>query len=158
MAVLSEIADRELEAFRTTEGVGPHHILNLHDCVGRDRVYLDLVDWPTTFPKVFGILGWHIQLFHTQFIVSPPTHPAARPGAYGWHQDNNRMNRDFETDGPHPRVSVKVAYFLSDISGDVDSSPIFMTRLVADSGCSMKGGLAQVGRLGVTISSRSDTS
>ncbi len=118
VAELSAIADRELDAFRSSDGVGPHHVLNLHDCVGRDPVYLDLIDWPVTFPKVFGILGWHIQLYHTQFIVSPPTHPAARAGAYGWHQDNNRMNRDFETVGPHPRVSLKVAYFLSDLPDD----------------------------------------
>ncbi len=118
VAELSAIADRELDAFRSADGVGPYHVLNLHDCVGRDSVYLELIDWPSTFPKVFGVLGWHIQLYHTQFIVSPPTHPAARAGAYGWHQDNNRMNRDFETDGPHPRVSLKVAYFLSDLPDD----------------------------------------
>ena len=36
--------------------------------------------------------------------------------------------------------------------------PIFMTRLVADSGCSMTGGAAQVGSVGVTVASRSWTS
>ena len=47
-------------------------MLNLHDLVGRDDVFLDLLDCPTTFPKVFGLLGWNIQLFHTQLIVTPP--------------------------------------------------------------------------------------
>ena len=43
-------------------------MLNLHDLVGRDDAFLDLLDCPTTFPKVFGLLGWNIQLFHTQLI------------------------------------------------------------------------------------------
>ena len=36
-----------------------------------------------------------------------------------------------------------------------DVIPIFMTRLVADRGCIMNGGLAQVGNVGVTFSTRS---
>ena len=36
-----------------------------------------------------------------------------------------------------------------------DDIPIFMTRLVADSGCSMTGGAAQVGRCGCHVGSRS---
>jgi ectoine hydroxylase-related dioxygenase (phytanoyl-CoA dioxygenase family) len=60
------------------------------------------------------VLGWHIQLFHTQLLVTPPAPSGARPGAYSWHQDNNRMNLDLETT-PQPRVSVKVGYFLTDL-------------------------------------------
>src|SRR6266508_3056173 len=37
-------------------------------------------------------------------------------------------------------------------------SPTFMTRLVADRGCIMNGGLAQVGSVGVTVATRSCTS
>jgi hypothetical protein len=111
---LHDAASVEDAAFRNRAGVGPHHVLNQHDLVGRDDVWLDLVDWPTTFPKVWGILGWHIQLFHTQLIVTPPAPTAATPGPYGWHQDNNRMNLDLETT-PQPRVSVKIGYFLSDL-------------------------------------------
>jgi ectoine hydroxylase len=113
LAALQALAERELAAFRAS-GPSPYAVLNQHDCVGRDDLYLELVDWPATFPKVFGVLGWHIQLFHTQLVVTPPAHPAAPPGPYGWHQDNNRQNRDFETPHPHPRVSVKVGYLLSD--------------------------------------------
>jgi ectoine hydroxylase len=101
--------------YRSQPGVGPHHVLNLHDLVHRDASFLELVDWPSTFPKAYGVLGWNIQLFHTQLIVTPPAPAGAAPGAYGWHQDNNRMNLDFETPPPHPRVSVKVGYFLSDL-------------------------------------------
>jgi hypothetical protein len=114
-AALAELAAQELAAFRATPGVTSSHVLNLHDLIGRHPAFLDLIDCPTTFPKVWGILGWHIQLFHTQLIVTPPAPTGAGRGAYGWHQDNNRMNLDLETT-PQPRVSVKVGYFVSDVS------------------------------------------
>ena len=116
VSALTALADRFLEDYRSQDGISEWHILNLHDLVGRDSLFLDLIDWPVTFPKVFGCLGWHIQLFHTQLIVSPPAPEQAHVGPYGWHQDNNRMLLDFETDVIHPRVSVKVGYFLSDVS------------------------------------------
>ncbi|HEX5613530.1 MAG TPA: phytanoyl-CoA dioxygenase family protein [Acidimicrobiia bacterium] len=109
------LAQRYFAELRASPESNAHTILNLHDLVGRDDAFLELVDWPMTFPKVFGVLGWHIQLFHTQLIVTPPTHPQAPAGAYAWHQDNNRMNRDFEPDVVQPRVSVKVGYFLTDV-------------------------------------------
>lgn len=112
---LLHVAQRIDDEFRAQPGVTAHHVLNRHDLVEVDDVFLDLVDLPTVFPKVFGILGWNIQLFHTQLVVTPPTHPDAPAGGYGWHQDNNRMNLDFETPPPHPRVSVKVGYFLTDL-------------------------------------------
>ena len=112
---LVEVVDEHDRAFRAQSGVGPHHVLNEHDLVGAEPLMLELVDLATTFPKVFGILGWHIKLFHTQLLVTPPVGSRAVPGGYAWHQDNNRMNRDFET-MHHPMVSLKVGYFLTDVS------------------------------------------
>ena len=109
------LAREEDERYRHEGGVGPHHVLNLHDLIARNSAWLELCDWEATFPKVWGILGWHIQLFHTQLIVTPPAPSGAGAGAYGWHQDNNRMNLDLGT-GPQPRISVKVGYFLTDVS------------------------------------------
>ena len=114
VAQLLAVAEREDERYRQEPGVGPHHVLNLHDLIDRDASWLELVDLATTFGKVWGVLGWHIQLFHTQLIVTPPAPPGADPGAYGWHQDNNRMNLDIETI-PQPRMSLKVGYFLTDL-------------------------------------------
>jgi hypothetical protein len=111
------LSQREDASFRAEPDVGPDHVLNLHGLVDRDDAFLELVDCATTFPKVFGILGWNIQLFHTQLIVTPPAPARASLGSYGWHQDNNRMNLDFETPPPQPRVSVKVGYFLTDLTG-----------------------------------------
>lgn len=114
VARLVAVARAADAAYRAAPAVGPHHVLNQHGLVGRDAEYLDLVDLPTTFPKVWAVLGWHIQLFHTQLIVTPPSPASAMRGGYGWHQDNNRMNLDLAT-MPQPRVSVKVGYFLTDL-------------------------------------------
>jgi ectoine hydroxylase len=107
-------AMREDAGYRSQPGISSHHVLNLHDLISREETWLELVDLPATFAKVWGVLGWHIQLFHTQLIVTPPAPSGAVPGAYGWHQDNNRMNLDLETT-PQPRVSMKVGYFLTDL-------------------------------------------
>jgi ectoine hydroxylase len=111
---LVELAKREDQEFRRGHDIGPHHVLNLHDLIGRDPAWLELCDWPATFPKVWGVLGWHIQLFHTQLIVTPPAPAGSAAGAYGWHQDNNRMNLDLES-VPQPRISLKVGYFLTEL-------------------------------------------
>ena len=76
---------------------------------------MDLIDLPSTFPKVWGLMGWNIHLFHTQMVITPAHTQQRIEKRLGWHQDNNRMNKDFETSiSSHPRVSMKIAYFLSD--------------------------------------------
>lgn len=116
---LTRRADAELAAARAG-GAGPHALLNLHDLVGRAPAFDALVANPRVLPGVWAVLGWNIQLHHTQLVVTPPAPPGALPGGYGWHQDNNRMNLDLETDldrrsSPQPRLSLKVGYLLSDL-------------------------------------------
>jgi ectoine hydroxylase len=90
--------------------------LHLRDFLRTAPLYMDLLDWPRTFPKVFGILGWHIQLYLAHVDITPPLAPADRTNArLGWHQDSGRLNVEMETD-PRPRVSIKVGYFLTDTS------------------------------------------
>lgn len=86
--------------------------LNLHDLLARDQAFLELVDWAPAFARVWGVLGWNIQCYHTQLVCTPP-HPAGPPAAWGWHQDNNRMGRDLGVE-LQPRVSVKLFWFLTD--------------------------------------------
>jgi ectoine hydroxylase-related dioxygenase (phytanoyl-CoA dioxygenase family) len=64
---------------------------------------------------VWGILGWHIQLYHTHMNVTPPLprDGSATNQRIHWHQDSDRLNRDLETN-PRPRVSIKIGYFLTD--------------------------------------------
>lgn len=75
---------------------------------------LPLVDHPRVFGLVWSVLGWNIHLYHSHLDVHPPV-PADQPDRFVWHQDGGPQNRDLETD-PRPRLSVKVAFWLSDLS------------------------------------------
>jgi ectoine hydroxylase len=73
-----------------------------------------LIDHPATFPFVWSTLGWNIHVYHSHLDVHPPLQ-AQVPFRFDWHQDGGRQNREIETD-PRPRLSVKLAYWLSDVS------------------------------------------
>lgn len=88
---------------------------NWLDVIGEEDLLLELIDYPTTFPKVWGILGWHIALYHSHYIVSPPLPEDFKPRRLGWHQDSGRINIDIESD-PRPRISVKIGFFITDVS------------------------------------------
>ena len=114
---LTQAADRLDAHYRQERDLGPHDSTNLLDFMGKDEIFLQLIDWPKTLPKVWGILGWHIQLYHSHMIITPPR-PLEEVGTskrLGWHQDSGRLNRDLEGD-PRPRVSLKVAFVLTDTS------------------------------------------
>ena len=49
---LSEVTGRIDAQHRAENNVGPHERVNLLDFVGKDEIYLKLLDWPVTFPKV----------------------------------------------------------------------------------------------------------
>lgn len=83
--------------------------------VAEHDAFADLVDYPQVLPKVWGILGWNIYLYHGHLIVTPPSGQQRTDKTFGWHQDSGRVNRDME-EHPRPRLSIKVAYFLSDTS------------------------------------------
>ena len=112
---LTAVVDRVDAEYRSEHGVSPYERVNILDFVGYDELFLELLDWPTTFPKVWGLLGWNIQLYHSHMPISPPLPPEERPSKIelGLHQDSDRLNKELETD-PQPRVSLKVAYFLTD--------------------------------------------
>lgn len=97
------------------QGLAANARINYLDFIGRDDVFMELLDWPTTFPKVWGILGWNIQLYHSHFIATPPLRPEDKNPGYNWHKDSGRLNQELETE-PQPRISLKIAYFLTDTS------------------------------------------
>ncbi|MEJ7653993.1 MAG: phytanoyl-CoA dioxygenase family protein [Chloroflexia bacterium] len=78
-----------------------------------DPKFVELVDYPMILPKVWGILGWNIYLYHAHLIVTPPSGKPRNDDTFGWHQDSGRVNVEMES-RPRPRLSLKVAYFLSD--------------------------------------------
>jgi ectoine hydroxylase-related dioxygenase (phytanoyl-CoA dioxygenase family) len=80
-----------------------------------DPSLADLVDYAQILPKVWGLLGWNIYLYHAHLVVTPPTCKAPDDATFGWHQDSGRVNVEIES-RPRPRLSLKVGYFLSDTS------------------------------------------
>jgi len=111
---LSQTADRIDAEAREENGLDPDQRQTVRDILWRDDQFLELVDWPLTFPKVWGILGWNIQIYHSVLAYSPPPKPEDRiVTMQGWHQDSDRVNHEIES-SPRPRISVKVAFFLSD--------------------------------------------
>lgn len=81
----------------------------------RDPAYLELLDLPTTFPLVAELLGWNIYMYHCHIDQHPPLDGPV-PAVWAWHQDGGRQNVEVESQPERPRLSVKVAYFLSDVS------------------------------------------
>lgn len=106
--------DRLVDARREEQQLGPGERVAVFDFAGRDEALLELIDLPKTFARVFGLLGWNIQLYHSHLNLSPPEDPGAGHGL-AWHQDSGRLNQELETD-PQPRISLKVGFFLTDCS------------------------------------------
>ena len=113
---LTAVVDRMDGEERAAQGLDPQAGHNIFNFIGKDPLFLELLDWPKTLPKVWGILGWNISLYHSHMIITPP-HATAGPGHQGlnWHKDSGRLNFELETD-PQPRISLKVAFFLTDTS------------------------------------------
>ena len=86
------------------------------NAVGLDAAFVDLIDHPTTFPKVWGILGWNIFLHNTHLMLTPPEPREGPRGPGGWHQDNGRRTLDMPEIEIPARLSLKVGYFLTDVA------------------------------------------
>ncbi|MCA1597152.1 MAG: phytanoyl-CoA dioxygenase family protein [Chloroflexi bacterium] len=117
VAELTRLTDDIFEA-RLAAGHDPHSSLFYPNFVVDDPRFADLVDYEKILPKVWGILGWNIYLYHAHLIVTPPSGKPKDNKTFGWHQDSGRVNVEMESH-PRPRLSLKVAYFLSD-TGEPD--------------------------------------
>jgi ectoine hydroxylase len=109
LAAVDRVDARE----RTTETRGK--LMSVPNIVHEDPALVDLIDWPTTFPKVWGILGWNIYLYHSHIDVTPPADAAALKWRVAWHQDSMRVNDEIES-SPRPRLSLKIGFYLTDTS------------------------------------------
>jgi phytanoyl-CoA dioxygenase PhyH len=92
-------------------GDGAVHALGF---IGREPGFASLVDRPRVLEVVCAVLGWNLHVYHCHLDVHPPANSDAAP-IWRWHQDGGRQNLELESD-PRPRLSVKVAWFLSDVS------------------------------------------
>ncbi|MCZ6678964.1 MAG: phytanoyl-CoA dioxygenase family protein [Candidatus Poribacteria bacterium] len=116
VASLTDAIDRLHEKVIESGKTTPNKPWGWANFLGEDDAFLDLLDCETTFPKIWGIMGWNIFLYHAHLHIKPPsldTEPGA--GWLEWHQDSARMNVEIKT-RPRPRLSMKIGYFLTDIS------------------------------------------
>lgn len=110
------------------DGPRPGQItINIADILGRDDAFLELIDCPRVFPKIWGILGWNIWVQHSHLVVNPPVptpsgmRDPGEPFKYGWHRDGGAINRDVKLTAP---LLVKVGFYLSDVA--LDGGPTLM--------------------------------
>ncbi len=111
---LIEVVDRIDRAERDLENAADK-LLSVTDIIHRDGRFVELLDWSRVFPKVWGILGWNIYLYHSHMDVTPPANPSTTTWNVAWHQDSMRVNDEIETH-PRPRLSLKVGYYLTDVT------------------------------------------
>jgi len=114
---LMHACDRLIAEQQQADSLGPHDPVDIADILGRDPLFLDLIDCETTFPKAWGILGWNSCIYHSGLLVTPPVDPKrpASEASVAWHQDSMRVNDEIEV-SPRPRLSIKVFFFVSDMS------------------------------------------
>ena len=113
---LEEVADRLDTEERAKTGLAPHKLLSKFRTVIEDDILLELLDNKKVFPLLWDILGWNIQLYISHLIMYPPEPPDTPrvTKAAHWHQDGGRPVPEMER--PHPRLSLKVSYWLTDVT------------------------------------------
>ncbi len=99
---------------RENRALGPNEMMGKFRTIVEEDIFLELLDWPGTFPLIWDILGWNVQHYISHLIYYPPEpkgEEATRRG--GWHQDGGRPVPEMER--PHPRLSLKIGFWLTDI-------------------------------------------
>jgi ectoine hydroxylase len=114
VAFYADAIDRVYEAEKAAGRLSPEGAMHLLSAVTHCPDAVGLIDHPRTFPMVWSMIGWNVHIYHSHLDVHPPIR-TKKPFRFEWHQDGGRQNRELETD-PRPRVSVKLAYWLSDVS------------------------------------------
>ncbi len=109
-----EIARARTAILRYREKVGAVGALHQLSAVTTLPELAFLLDHPVAFRYVWSLLGWNVHVYHSHIDVHPQLHERQKDW-WHWHQDGGRQNRELETD-PRPRMSVKLAYWLSDVS------------------------------------------
>jgi ectoine hydroxylase len=114
VAAASDALDRVYATAATTGSLGSDGSMHLLSAVANCPEVVGLIDHPATFRYVWSVLGWNIHIYHSHLDVHPPIGDR-QPFRFEWHQDGGRQNREIETT-PRPRLSVKLGYWLSDVS------------------------------------------
>src|SRR6266567_1733623 len=114
VAYYGDALERAYKAQQAVGRVSPGGPMHLLSAAKNCREAIGLTDHPATFPLVWSVLGWNVHIYHSHLDVHPPI--LGRPSfRFEWHQDGGRQNRELEGE-PRPRMSVKLGYWLSDMS------------------------------------------
>jgi ectoine hydroxylase-related dioxygenase (phytanoyl-CoA dioxygenase family) len=114
VGALSDATDRTWARHRDdpmAPGARPLHLLAF---LGEDEAFIELLDHPRILPLIVDLLGWNVFVYHCHLDVHPPC-VGPGPVTWMWHRDGGVQNHDLGGTGA-PRMSVKVAYFLTDVS------------------------------------------
>jgi ectoine hydroxylase len=85
--------------------------LDVRPVVDEDPAFLELMEWPTTFPLAVRTLRhWNLQL-QTSHLIMVPRNPDERN--IGWHQDGGSPGA--RVGGVRALTSLKVGFFLTDL-------------------------------------------
>ncbi|MBT6721905.1 MAG: hypothetical protein HOB20_01610 [Planctomycetaceae bacterium] len=110
---LLEVVDRVDTRERQPEH--GNRLLSVTDVIQEGHAMVELIDNPRVFPKLLSILGWNIYLYHSHLDVTPSENINDQTWNVAWHQDSMRVNDEIESN-PRPRLSVKIGYYLTDVS------------------------------------------
>lgn len=110
-ALLAALAciEAQVEPNRTSSYYNYADVLALD---GADAI-LDQIDSPTLFPKIWGLLGFNIQITHSHINVDLP---APGEAAFAWHRDGAIATWDLPP--PIPLLGIKVGHYLTDVEGE----------------------------------------
>ena len=61
---LQEAADRVDAQERKNRAIAPNEIMAKFRTIIEEDIFLELLDWPRTFPLIWDILGWNVQPLH----------------------------------------------------------------------------------------------
>lgn len=113
---LTEVCDRLYARGIAERGLSKVNHWDLRNCLPHDPVFLDLLDWPATFPLVVDLLNWNIHLITSHLIMRAPSPPGVDAAwkANNWHRDGGTSPQEMQE--PHPRLLIKIAYWLTDLS------------------------------------------
>ena len=113
---LLTVVDRLYTEGAQRDGLTDKGLWFLRNCIVADDLFLELLDWPATFPLVMDLLNWNIQLSTSHLVIRAPSASDADENflAEGWHRDGGTSAQEMTE--PHPRLIIKVAYWLTDLS------------------------------------------
>jgi ectoine hydroxylase-related dioxygenase (phytanoyl-CoA dioxygenase family) len=116
-------SDRTENRQRTTDGLYD----GFRNCISLDDAYIPLLTNPKTVPLVVQLLGTNIHMVTSHLIYKHPDKPGTPPTTRepGWHRDIAGVSEDLGF-AATPRMEMKVAYYLTDLSKPNYGSTLFL--------------------------------